>query len=253
MSEIKKCNISSHSINTISKNMREAISLSSQFAFSLEENEMYRELEILKKQNACCFKVLAEVANIIEIHKYNNPLNFSIIELNAFIEDTLGTCRSMLRKTGIVIEFERSRSDAFVKLDSDRFSSCLLNLLVNSFANVDREEGRVKVSVKLLSDCACVQIIDNGYGMDVAKAASYMSDDEVVSGFSILKKFCEAHEASVIFESAENDGFALSLRIPLCTEVLNLRSPKAVIKNNTFSLANILLSKLDFIEVDGIE
>ncbi len=253
MSEKKNCNISQHSINSISKNMREAISLSSQFAFSLEENEMYRELEILKKQNACCFKVLSEVANIIEINKYNGSLDFSVIELNAFIEDVIGACRSMLRKTGIKLDFEPSENNAYVRLDSDRFNACLLNLLVNSFANIDQEEGRVKVCVKLLSDSVCVQVIDNGYGMTIAEAADYMNKDDVASGFAILKKFCEAHGAYVIFESSENDGFAISLKLPLCTDVDGLRSPKAIIKNSTFSLTNILLSKLDFIEVDGIE
>ncbi len=253
MSEKKKCSISHQSINAISKNMREAISLSSQFAFSLEENEMYRELETLKKQNVCCFKVLSEIANIIELNKYNSELNPSVIELNAFIEDAVSTCRSMLRKTGIKLEFEPSDRDAYIRLDSDRFNACLLNLLVNSFANVDQEEGRVKVSVKRLPDSACVQIIDNGYGMTTAQAADYMNNEDIASGFAILKKFCEAHSAYVIFESAENNGFAISLKLPLCTDVDGMYSPKAVIKNSTFSLANILLSKLDFIEVDGIE
>lgn len=243
-------NIKSDSVNMICKYMYEAISLSGQFAFALEDKEMYDELDILKRQTACCFKVLSETINLLEEAKYER-LNYKVFNIASFVEDIVSSCRSKLRKTKIDLIFEEDFMESYVNIDPDRFSVCLLNLIVNSLANVDRDEGVVKVSVKHLYSDVRVQIIDNGYGMTSQKASEFMNS-ETPGGFSILKKFCEAFGASVIFETSENGGFSIALKIPTAGGTTDLHSSRVALGDGTFSAANILLSKLDYLEIDGI-
>lgn len=243
-------NIKSDSISLICKHMYEAISLSGQFAYTLEDKEMYEELEILKRQTSCCFKVLAETINLLEEAKYER-LSPRIFEVSSFVEDIVRTCRSKLRNTKIDISFESDFMESYVNIDSERFAVCLLNLLVNSLANVDREEGVVKVSVKNLITDVRVQIIDNGYGMTSQKISEHLNS-ETPGGFSILKKFCETFSVNAMFETSENGGLCVALRIPIAQGNVDMRSSRTTLGDGTFSSANILLSKLDYLEIDGL-
>lgn len=242
-------NIKPESLNLICKCMYEVISLSGQFAFTLEDKEMYDELEILKRQNACCFRALGETINLLEEAKYDR-LNPRIFEVTAFLYDMINTCRSKLRKTGIEIEYDGVQP-CYVNIDPDRFAVCILNLIVNSLANVDREEGKIKISVKNLFTDVRVQIIDNGYGMSAQKAADSMNVD-THGGLTILKKFCEAFNVSAIFETCENGGFSISLKIPSAPTPIDVHSSRASLGDGIFSASNILLAKLDFLEIDAL-
>lgn len=246
-----KFTIKKESVNDICKNMYEAIALSSQFAFNLEQKEMYDELDILKRQTDCCFKVLAQTINIIEMGKYNSAPRCRVFDVNEFVGDIVSACRSRIRKSRIKLDFEPYIIPLYISVDPDRFSACLLNMLVNALANVDREEGEVKISAKLISNDVCLTISDNGYGMTVTKATEYMNDDDSFTGFSVLKKFCETFGVSFLFETSENGGFSISLKLPM-TITTDLNSHQVSLNEGTFSAVNVILSKLDFAEIDAL-
>ncbi|MBQ8623670.1 MAG: HAMP domain-containing histidine kinase [Oscillospiraceae bacterium] len=245
-----KYSLKPESVNAICRHMYEAIALSSQFAFNLEQKEMYDELDILKRQTSCCFKVLSETINMLEMGKYNN-VNPKVFDINEFVEDIVSACRSRLRKTKIKLLFEPSILSLHVEVDPERFAVCFLNILVNSLANIDREEGEVKISVKPFGRDAMLQIIDNGYGMSVQKATEYINDKDSFSGFAVLKRFCDTFGVSYIFETSQNGGFAISLKFPLSSGS-DFNSSQVTLNEGTFSPINMILSKLDFVEIDAL-
>ncbi len=248
---LEKFTIKKDSINTICRNMYEAIALSSQFAFDLEQKEMYDELEILKRQTACCFRVLSQTINMIELNKYEGSHRFSVFDVNDFVRDIVNACRSRIRKSKIEIDLQLYLLPLFVSLDTDRFSSCLLNIIVNALANVDREEGKIKIIVRSIGEEVMLSVIDNGYGMTAQKVHEYLNDDDGFGGFAILKKFSETFGVRYIIETTENGGLSVSLRIPKAQSA-DIHSNRISLNEGTFSAVNVIMSKLDFAEIDAL-
>ena len=78
-----------------------------------------------------------------------------------------------------------------------------------------------------------------------------MNDDDSFTGFSVLKKFCETFGVSFLFETSENGGFSISLKLPM-TITTDLNSHQVSLNEGTFSAVNVILSKLDFAEIDAL-
>lgn len=245
----RKYNLDSDVMKDICKNMYEAISLAGQFAYNLEEKELYEELDILKQQTACCYRVLADTFNALEIGRYRllDPVE---LDISQYIADLVDCCRNKIRDTKIQLLLESDAKGAVVYVDTERLTACLLNILVNALANVDLEEGVVKVSLKSSVNMVTIKIMDNGYGLNAANAADYMTED-VGGGLYILKLFCDAFNGSYLIEGSENGGTCVAIRIPILPPAFVVHSSRRRLRDGTFSPPNILMSKLRFAKIDA--
>ena len=228
-------------LKSITENMYEAIALSHQFYLKLENAELYDEIKILRHQMSCCFKVLGAVANANEMNKYESGLNEKVFDVTSLIRDIVDNCRSKLRSHCISLEFSDCEP-MMVLCDPDRFTACLLNIIVNSLQNIDR--------VKQRGEYINVTVTDNGYGVAHGEDISnYRSD----SGLAVINRFCESVGTTPIFETGENSGFSVSLRLPMATDGgMDIASCRAGLDLGTFSPVNIYLAKVDYINISDI-
>lgn len=238
-----------NALKSITENMYEAIALSHQFYLKLENAELYDEIKILRHQMSCCFKVLGAVANANEMKKYESGLNEKVFDVTSLIRDIVDNCRSKLRAFRISLEFSDCEP-MMVLCDPDRFTACLLNIIVNSLQNIDREEGVVRFSVKQRGEYVNITVADNGYGVAHGEDISnYRSD----SGLAVINRFCESVGTTPIFETGENSGFSVSLRLPMATDGgMDIASRRAGLDLGTFSPVNIYLAKVDYINISYI-
>lgn len=238
-----------NALKSITENMYEAIALSHQFYLKLENAELYDEIKILRHQMSCCFKVLGAVANANEMKKYESGLNEKVFDVTSLIRDIVDNCRSKLRTHRINLEFTDCEP-MMTTCDPERFTACLLNIIVNSLQNIDREEGEIRFSVKQRGEYINVTVTDNGYGVASGEDISNHRSD---SGFAIINRFCESVGTTPIFEMGENSGFSVSLRLPMATDGgMDLASSRAGLDLGTFSPVNIYLAKVDYINISDI-
>lgn len=238
-----------NALKTIISNMYEAISLSHQFYLKLEDAELYDEIKILRHQMSSCFRVLGAVANANELEKYEAGLNEIVFDVSSLARDVIDNCRSKLRSYRIKLEFDECEP-ILTRCDPDRFTACLLNVIVNSLQNIDREEGAVRLSIKPRGDCVTVTVTDNGYGV---ASCEDISDHCADSGLAVVNRFCESVGTTPIFETGENNGFSVSLRLPIVASCdIDVSSCRAGLDLGTFSPVNIYLAKVDYLEIGDI-
>lgn len=231
----------------IREQMTRALTIDQELNYRLESADMIEEIRLLREQALCCFKTLAQMLNYLEIKQYEDfrtrPMNFN---LSNRVDDIVSMVRSRMRLSRIEINDDIEKC-VMCCADPDRFSYCAVNLIVNALQSVDAEEGSVLVTVRKKFDYAIFSVIDNGYAMTQQQLAEYMEREDGSRGFDILKKFCESVGTTPIFETTENGGFCVTIKIPLPSpdEKIELNSDAAYLKTGTMSPYSILLYKLD--------
>ena len=244
MYDISKSGINPDEISDL---MTRALAIDQELNYRLECADMFEELRILREQARCCFRTLAQVQNIIETSQYSRgrvrPIRFNLSE---HLEDIASMIRSKLRSCEITLEFDIDRN-VICLADPDRLSFCVVNLIVNSLQNVDKEEGRVKLSLKSSGEVAAVSVVDNGYGMSNNKLEELLAGSGGAKGFDILKLFCESVGTAPLFETTKNGGFSVTVKVPLAppTEGLEFKASHARLNLGTISPCILLLYKLD--------
>ena len=159
----------------LSEYLTRAVSIDQELNHRLEAAEMFEEARLLREQARCCLRSLAQIQNWFEAAAYSEGrVEPSVFSLSETVEDIFGTVRSKTRNVRIKFGAE-IEAGIFCTADPERFSGCLINLIVNAFQNVDQDEGEIKISVKRFSDYAAVSVIDNGYGMTGSEFSSLLA------------------------------------------------------------------------------
>ena len=244
MSDLKYSGINP---DELSEYMTRALAIDQELNYRLECADMIEEVRLLQEQARCCFKTLAQVQNSLEVARYDlkkvHPVTF---HLSDTVDDLVSMTRSKMRRSSIKITCDVEERVMCIA-DPDRFSACFVNLVVNALQNVDRDAGSVRVRLKKVSDFAAVSVIDNGYGMNHSELTEYMEREDDSRGFGILKKFCESVGTNPIFETLENGGFSVTIKVPLAppSSKLEMNSDVPPPKMGTVSPCAVLLYKLD--------
>lgn len=199
--------------NTVDS-MYEAIAVARQFIYRLERAEMYEEVNMLKRQVACCFRVLGALANAGEMDAYlSGNVKPAAFDLSSYLSDIVSNCRSKARSYGVRFSYDADPY-AFVSCDPNRLTACVLNLIANSLANVDRDEGEIRISVRKHRDVVAITVADNGFGLPDGVEPHAYSESDDPCGFSVLYKFCNSVGTVPVFGTGDNDGFSVTIKIP---------------------------------------
>lgn len=243
MDPIQTYGIDPHSID---KYMVSALAIDQELSYRLECRDMFEEVKLVHNQALSCYKTLASVCNYIEIERYkNNALHVCDFDVSKFCKGIFSRIQSKMRRSNIEFDFEVE--DGLVcRCDPDRLAACLTNLIVNSYACVDNDEGMIKATVRQYSDYAAFTIMDNGCGMTQSEVEKYRNS-EGASGLHIMHAFCKSVGTEPITATSELSGLSLSFKIPLSPvdDDLKLKSPIEPFKTGLFMPSEILLYKLD--------
>lgn len=234
--------------------MTMAVSLLKEMNYRLERQDMYEEMQMAREQARCCYFVLAQAQNALELQRYDEgnikPVDFNISNL---VQDLISDAGVRTRAKGCEITFETDIERGVIcHADPDRFAACFMNLIVNSLQNVDFEEGTVRVVLKTYANAgsAAISVLDDGYSMtpsDLDEKLRHVG----THGFDVLRKFCESVGTEPNIVAKENDGFGVTIKVPLASP-----NPNAIFESNergagieSFSPASLLLYKLDWTRI----
>ena len=236
-------------IDLIYKSMTRAVSIAQELSYSLERADMSDEVELVREQARCCLRTLACIQNAAELSVYDSgKINSVEFNLSLFVKDLVNSARSRLRNSKVTLKHQ-IENQVFVVADSERFAACFMNLIVNSLQNVNRDDGEITVTVKKHFDAAVITVADNGYSMSKEELENFTKRDGAAGGFEILKRFCQSVGIEPVFGGTKNDGFSVTLKIPLAPSYKDndssMSSDYVPPKLGTLSPSLLLIYKFD--------
>ncbi len=238
-------NLAYTDIKSIRRNAMEAISLSQKLIINYEKTESYENIDTANEIIKSSFKILAATEDAQEFAKLDEYVP-RIFNLSRFLEDFVSTCRSVLRRTRIVISCDCDK-DICINADPERLLACLLALITNSAQHIDNYmgEGEIRLIVARIPDLVSISVIDNGYGMDGAELDDFLDYSKNKGGLAVVRKFCDVAGTTLMTSTSPDDGFVASFRLPLAdVRDAELRSSQPIVPISTFSPYNIYLSQI---------
>ena len=180
-------------------------------------------------------RVQAEAIRLSDI--MDDLLELSRIESNeasqqapVAIQHVIGEALSRIRPTaedkGVLIETALPALELVVRADRRQLTSAVFNLLDNAvkFSEANRA---VKVTTRLEGNCVEVEVRDQGYGIPLrhqeriferfyqVDSSRERSDGGVGLGLAIVRHVATNHGGEVRVESAEGEGSAFTLAMPV--------------------------------------
>ena len=232
----------------IRRNIYEAVSASNQLFFELEQAGLYDQMELLRRQTKCCFKILAAIANPEELEKYEKKLNISTVNISQLTEDIVNACRSKLRMLPVEFVYDCDEG-IYISTDPERYVACMANLIVNAVNNIPMDGGVVTVKVKKYGNSCAISVSDNGYSLSYTE---YQTAEALAlenkTGLAVVSKYCESLGSKIIVEVGDC-GATISFKAEIATP--NFESaPTYTLNTGLFAPINVYLAKIEGCTVD---
>ncbi|MDD5934908.1 MAG: HAMP domain-containing sensor histidine kinase [Clostridiales bacterium] len=159
------------------------------------------------------------------------PYNFRIIEVHDYFNDCIEELTFEMEVKNIKLTYESQVSEnCKVIIDTEQMKKVIHNIINNSEKYMDKEEGRIKVSVKELKDFIQIKIEDNGAGIAEKDLPNiferfYRADMSRNSekggsglGLAIVRKIIEEHGGSIWATSNLGEGTTIYFTVMKWTE-----------------------------------
>lgn len=145
-------------------------------------------------------------------------LRYEQIDLKAFLSAITGRFERMFSDRNAVILLD-CPDDLLLKADPDRLSQIVINLVTNALKAIDIG-GRVSISAFRRERSVCLEVADNGCGIDPQELPHIFErfhkgrGDGLGLGLAIVKELVAAHNARITVRSSTEGGTVFSLDFP---------------------------------------
>lgn len=190
-------------------------------AEDFEEAETPRDKRTLRKirvvQAECqrLQNLLDDFLNFAKVRQLNKrPTN-----LNEVLTSTIELFRPQAEAQGIEVLTYFDADLPTVHVDREAFHGAILNLLINAEQAIENG-GQIVVRTYTMSDGVCIDLIDNGCGMDEETCAqvfdAFFSTKSGGSGLGLptMRKVIEAHNGTIFVQSEPGLGTQFSIKLP---------------------------------------
>jgi signal transduction histidine kinase len=93
-------------------------------------------------------------------------LQYSNVSINSLLDESLELAKDRIELKHIKLEKNYANPDCDVVADSEKMKIALLNIIVNAVEAMEKDKGILEVQVREEGDKCCIEIKDNGSGMD---------------------------------------------------------------------------------------
>lgn len=159
----------------------------------------------------------------------NDVLIRSHIELVAFVQKIVSSYSNSPQYGNIQFHFEHNADTIWANLDYLKINSIITNLISNATRFVNKEDGRIDISVNRMQDNLVLTVKDNGCGIQnkeknfVFLRLYQASNNKTVRegsgiGLYLVKKFVQLHQGTIQMESQYQIGTSFTITIPINEE-----------------------------------
>ncbi|AJY77426.1 two-component system histidine kinase PnpS [Paenibacillus beijingensis] len=202
-------------------------------AGAMDDPEISRSfLQIIYDESERLNRLIGDILELSKIESRRVPLQFSPVELSAFLHNTVQVMTAEAERKSIMLSL-KAESGIFLEADEDRLRQILINLLQNGI-NYTPEGGRVAVEATVrhanapdAAETVIIRISDTGIGIPkkdlpriferfyrVDKARSRSSGGTGL-GLSIVKHLVELHKGTISVDSHPGTGSVFTIELPV--------------------------------------
>jgi signal transduction histidine kinase len=122
-------------------------------------------LAIINAETGRLSRLVNQVLDIAKIESGHAQWNVTDVDLRALLAQAVQTTAEMFRERGAIVALDLPEAVPPLRLDADRLTQVLLNLLSNAAKFLPAEGGRVSVRLRARDAGLQVEIEDNGSGV----------------------------------------------------------------------------------------
>lgn len=153
-------------------------------------------------------------------------LDLQMVDFGKLVSLAIPKMAVKAQNSGLALEMELADQLPLVKIDQDKFTWVVMELLDNSIKFTPRG-GRVKIAVRQDSQDLCCTVVDNGIGIPQDRLAEIFTpfhqlDSSVTRryggvglGLALVNKIMEAHGGKIDVQSVEGKGTKFEFRLPI--------------------------------------
>jgi signal transduction histidine kinase len=190
-------------------------------------SEKYEEYSALINESG--HHLLNLVSDVLDLAKIEAG-NFSISPESVDLKETVNYCIQLVarsaEKRGIELATDLSECPLAIMANARACKQILLNLLSNA-VKFSRVGGQVNVTTAVVRDFVKIIVRDNGVGIPasalsrIGHAFEQASNDPLLArectglGLALVRALVGQHDGSILIESKENVGTAVTIELPL--------------------------------------
>lgn len=178
-------------------------------------------------------KLVLEIMQFRKLEKGKEPLNIQLINPVELTREVVSDFDVMLEQRKIVCKVEAPDENITFKMDADKFQRILSNLISNAI-KYNKDNGFVKVSLRIENRALIVEVEDHGIGIkpeyqlkifepfsisSARKRASYPGYRSTGLGLAVTKGLVELLKGTITMESSPGTGTRFTCTLPDVHEV----------------------------------
>ena len=219
-------------VSTVSHDLKTPLTSIKIFAEMLLENEKSlsdkskNHLEIIEGETDRLTRLINNVLDFSKIEKGIKDYSFREIHFNKIVQSVIELMQYTIKMKGFILQTKLKEFDDLVYGDADAITEAIENIISNAirFSTAKKE---ISVSTYYKDGFACVEIEDNGIGidqMDIEKifAPFFRSEDARSKkidgtglGLPIVKHIVEEHKGKIEIKSTPELGSIFTLCFPV--------------------------------------
>ncbi len=192
----------------------------------VEENEPEKMREILSRIQTVSSKIESVIKRVMDFSKPSEP-RLVQVDIRKPVEDALGLCSVMLRKSGITVETDLAEGLSPCHADPQLIEQVILNLLTNAAeAMKDQEkERKLEVSTSGQGNDIFITVSDTGPGIPPSQRQKIFDPFYTTKtgstgiGLSLSSRIVEDHGGSLNVSDSSSGGASFTIRIPIRKEI----------------------------------
>ncbi len=150
------------------------------------------------------------------------PFNFEKVEIQAYLQDCIDELKFDMEKKQIILNLWTDISDpVFVLADREKLKRVIFNIFQNAVKYMDKEQGKIQLSLQTGETSITIKITDNGQGISREEIPFIFEHFYRVDpsrsgatggsglGLAIAKRIVEEHGGRIWAESIVGEGTSL--------------------------------------------
>jgi PAS domain S-box-containing protein len=183
-------------------------------------------LEVLKGETGRLIDLIESILDLSRLDIYKTKkVKFSDVNINLVAAQVVDVHRPLAESAGIKLTYQLDTSIPNIRGEQNQLARLVTNLLSNAIRYTP--EGSVELKTFKDGDCACLQVIDTGIGIDEEDKPHLfdrfyrgrkVSQSRITGtglGLAIVREIVEIHEGKIDVINGLNGGSVFSVWLPI--------------------------------------
>jgi signal transduction histidine kinase len=216
----------SHELRTPLTHLRGYLDLMDDGTLGTLSEDQRLALEVMLRSESRLEELIDELIQFSLASSEQLILDLQMVDFGKLVSMVIPKMATKAQNNGLALEMELADQLPYVRVDEDKFTWVVMELLDNSIKFTPRG-GRVKIAVRQDSGDLCCAVTDTGIGIPQDRLAEIFTpfhqlDSSVTRryggvglGLALVKKIMEAHGAIIQVQSQEGKGTQFEFRLPI--------------------------------------